>query len=341
MTEIENYQKQAVRELVDVYSLNPVLFKTGAVHKLLCNIQDSQTAAKELAKLLDYQDFEWVDFDKCIGFCEKYDIRPSAYWFLDKKPQVPETLKEFLETLTIPEIKKLAKQKSIAKLPSRKAEIIEKICAEADLQDFKTDINAVLEEREEKYRQARFIAKCETLVHDITARASSNGLIERNDKSSLSFNYSIYIQNEDEREMAYLMMGGYHTAEDGQGGLKSLPPFFPGDSAWVSSEWDRSKKLKIASPVAPAISVEPTMYKVEPKKQTPIRQPLKSLHKTVETNVRVPAFPYIKWVGIGFFVWVFFAVFREATISNQIRFGLFALIFIAPFLVWWISRNKR
>ncbi|MCS4534265.1 hypothetical protein [Neisseria montereyensis] len=290
---------------------------------------------------MDYQDFEWVDFDKCIGFCEKYDIRPSAYWFLDKKPKAAETLKEFLETLTIPEIKKMAKQKSIAKLPTRKAEIIEKICAEADLQDFKTDINAVLEEREEKYRQARFIAKCETLVHDIAARASSNGLIERNDKRSLSFNYSIYIQNEDEREMAYLMMGGYHTAEDGKGGLKSLPPFFPGDSAWVSAEWDRSKKLEITSPITPTIPVEPTAHKGKLKAQILADQPLESPHKVAKTNMKMSALPYLKWAGIGFVTWVLFAVLKEASISNQIRVAFFAIIFLAPFVVLWIFLNKR
>ncbi len=42
----DNCRRQAVSELVDEYSLNPVLFKTGAVHQLLCNIEDSYSAAK-------------------------------------------------------------------------------------------------------------------------------------------------------------------------------------------------------------------------------------------------------------------------------------------------------
>jgi len=238
----DNYRRQAVNELIDEYSLNPVLFKTGAIHQLLCKIEDSSSAAKELARLLDGRDFEWVDFDKCIAFCEKYDIQPSAYWFLDKKPQEPETLKDFLETLTIPEIKRLAKQKGIAKLPARKAEIIEKVCAEADLQNFEADVEAALQEREEAYHAAEFRAKCEALVRDVLARASNIRQTKQSAASGLVFRYSISEQSKDDREMAYLMMGGYHTAEDGQGGLKSLPPFFPGDSAWVSADWDRSKK---------------------------------------------------------------------------------------------------
>ena len=330
-----DYYRQAVNELVDEYSLNPVLFKTGLVHKLLCNIQDSYSAAKELAQLLNYQDFEWVDFDKCVAFCEKYDIQPSAYWFLDKKPQEPETLKDFLETLTIPEIKRLAKQKGIAKLPSRKAEIIEKVCAEADLQDFEADVEAALQEREEAYRAAEFRAKCEALVHDVYARANNIRQIQQDAASELVFRYGIFEQSKDDREMAYLMMGGYHTAEDGQGGLKSLPPFFPGDSALIDSDWDRSKKYKTV------FSAEPAAYAVQPKQQPAARPSVGMVQKAAEIKRKILAFPYIKQIAVGFAVLILLAVFKSLSTADRFRFVFFAIMLLLPLLVWWIWRGIR
>lgn len=335
MIDEADYYRQAVNELVDEYSLNPVLFKTGLVHKLLCNIQDSYSAAKELARLLDGRDFEWVDFDKCVAFCEKYDIRPSAYWFLDKKPQEPETLKEFLETLTVPEIKRLAKQKDIAKLPARKAEIIEKVCIEADLQDFAADMEAALQEREEAYRAAEFRAKCEALVHDVYARANNIRQIQQDAASELVFRYGIFEQSKDDREMAYLMMGGYHTAEDGQGGLKSLPPFFPGDSALIDSDWDRSKKYKTV------FSAEPAAYAVQPQQQPAARPSVGMVQKAAEIKRKILAFPYIKQIAIGFSVLILLAVFKSLSTADRFRFVFFAIMLLLPLLVWWIWRGIR
>lgn len=331
----DNYRRQAVNELIDEYSLNPVLFKTGAIHQLLCKIEDSSSAAKELARLLDGRDFEWVDFDKCIAFCEKYDIQPSAYWFLDKKPQEPETLKDFLETLTIPEIKRLAKQKGIAKLPARKAEIIEKVCAEADLQNFEADVEAALQEREEAYHAAEFRAKCEALVRDVLARASNIRQTKQSAASGLVFRYSISEQSKDDREMAYLMMGGYHTAEDGQGGLKSLPPFFPGDSAWVSADWDRSKKYKTG------FSADPAAYAAQPERQPAASRPVGMVQKAAAEEEHTSFFTYIKLIVIGFFAYMLFAIFKEASTAERIRFVFFAIVFAIPFLVWRLLRNRN
>jgi hypothetical protein len=331
----DNYRRQAVNELIDEYSLNPVLFKTGAIHQLLCNIEDSSSAAKELARLLDGRDFEWVDFDKCIAFCEKYDIQPSAYWFLDKKPQEPETLKDFLETLTIPEIKRLAKQKGIAKLPARKAEIIEKVCAEADLQDFEADVEAALQEREEAYRAAEFRAKCEALVRDVLARASSIRQTKQSAASGLVFRYSISEQSKDDREMAYLMMGGYHTVEDGQGGLKSLPPFFPGDSAWVSADWDRSIKYKTD------FFADPAAYAAQPEKQPAPRQSVGMMRKAADIKRKILAFPHIKWVGIGFSALILLVIFMGMSAPDWIRFVFFAIMLLIPLLAGWIWRSIR
>jgi hypothetical protein len=331
----DNCRRQAVSELVDEYSLNPVLFKTGAIHQLLCNIEDSYSAAKGLAQLLDYRDFEWGDFDKCVAFCEKYDIRPSAYWFLDKKPQEPETLKEFLETLTVPEIKRLAKQKGIAKLPARKAEIIEKVCAEADLQDFEADVEAALQEREEAYHAAEFRAKCEALVRDVLARASSIRQTKQSAASGLVFRYSISEQSKDDREMAYLMMGGYHTAEDGQGGLKSLPPFFPGDSAWVSADWDRSIKYKTD------FFADPAAYAAQPQKHPAASRPVGIVQKAAEIKRKILAFPYIKQIAIGFSVLILLAVFKSLSTADRFRFVFFAIMLLLPLLVWWIWRGIR
>ena len=330
----DNCRRQAVSELVDEYSLNPVLFKTGAVHQLLCNIEDSYSAAKGLAQLLDGRDFEWVDFDKCVAFCEKYDIRPSAYWFLDKKPQEPETLKDFLETLTVPEIKRLAKQKGIAKLPARKAEIIEKVCAEADLQDFEADMEAALQERGETYRAAEFMAKCEALVRDVCRRANSIRQIQQDAASGLVFRYSIFEQSENDREMAYLMMGGYHTAEDGQGGLKSLPPFFPGDSAWVSADWDRSRSRETG------FSADPAAYAAQPQKHPAASRPVGMVQKAAEIKRKILAFPYIKQIAIGFSVLILLAVFKSLS-TDRFRFVFFAIMLLLPLLVWWIWRGIR
>lgn len=331
----DNCRRQAVSELVDEYSLNPVLFKTGAVYQLLCNIEDSYSAAKGLAQLLDGRDFEWVDFDKCVAFCEKYDIRPSAYWFLDKKPQEPETLKDFLETLTVPEIKRLAKQKGIAKLPARKAEIIEKVCAEADLQDFEADMEAALQERGETYRAAEFMAKCEALVRDVCRRANSIRQIQQDAASGLVFRYSIFEQSENDREMAYLMMGGYHTAEDGQGGLKSLPPFFPGDSAWVSADWDRSRSRETG------FSADPAAYAAQPQKHPAASRPVGMVQKAAEIKRKILAFPYIKQIAIGFSVLILLAVFKSLSTADRFRFVFFAIMLLLPLLVWWIWRGIR
>lgn len=334
MYQVNENQKNAVDQLVEAYSLNPVLFKTGAVHRLLCNLEDSHTAAKELAQLLNYQDFEWVDFDKCAGFCEKYNISPSAYWFLDKKPEQPETLAAFLKTLTVQEIKQLAKNKGIDKLPARKAEIIKKICAQTDLQDFKTDINDVLAEREEQYRQARFLAKCEALISDVYSRASAIGQMQRNASRPLAWKYSIFSPDEsnDEREMAYLMMGGYHLAEDGQGGLKSLPPFFPGDSSWISAELDRSKRREI---VLPEVATARPSQKTERKPEPISRKPAAVKSKT-------SSWLYIKLILSGFFLFSIFRPERDASGESVLAHFIFSMVF--PFAVYFgvrFYRNKR
>ena len=273
----DNCRRQAVSELVDEYSLNPVLFKTGAVHQLLCNIEDSYSAAKGLAQLLDGRDFEWVDFDKCVAFCEKYDIRPSAYWFLDKK----------------------------------------------------------LQERGETYRAAEFMAKCEALVRDVCRRANSIRQIQQDAASGLVFRYSIFEQSENDREMAYLMMGGYHTAEDGQGGLKSLPPFFPGDSAWVSADWDRSRSRETG------FSADPAAYAAQPQKHPAASRPVGMVQKAAEIKRKILAFPYIKQIAIGFSVLILLAVFKSLSTADRFRFVFFAIMLLLPLLVWWIWRGIR
>ena len=318
MSEINEYQRMALDELVDEYSLNPALFKTGAVHRLLCSLQDSRSAGKELAVLLGYQDFEWVDFDRCASFCEKYQLSPSAYWFLDKKPQQPETLSDFLAMLTVPEIKKLAKEKGVSGLPDRKAEIIEKVCSVADLPDFKQEVNEVLKQREEQYIEKRFLAKCDALLSDVYSRANSIKQTDRDSATNLAWKYRICEQGEDEREIAYLMMGGYNLAEDGSGGLTMLPPFFPGDTAWISPELNREKQ----------------------RQAIPKPNPIKPAKEAIKPEKRTPIYVYVKWFVGVILALIVFGVLKNATAASLIRMAFFIMFALAAFFIFRIFRNR-
>ncbi len=330
MIEINEYQRMALDELIDEYSLNPALFKTGAVHRLLCSLQDSRSAGKELAALLGYQDFEWVDFDRCASFCEKYQLSPSAYWFLDKKPQQPETLSDFLAMLTVPEIKKLAKEKGISGLSARKAEIIEKVCAVADLPDFKQEVNEVLKQREEQYREDLVVAKCEALAQDIYNRASSIEQIERDKERNLAWRYSIYCQHESEKEMAYLMMGGYHLAEDGDGGLKRLPPFFPGDTSWVSKDLDREKRREIIAERIKSMNEQPAK----------VAKPIKPAKEVIKPEKRTPIYVYVKWFVGVLLALIVLGILKNATAASLIRMAFFIMFTLAAFFIFKIFRNR-
>ena len=219
-----------------------------------------------------------------------------------------------------------------------KKTLLEKICFEMGLPPARTAagcLDLICEQLAASQRPLILDEADYLVIRDVLARASSIRQTKQSAASGLVFRYSISEQSKDDREMAYLMMGGYHTAEDGQGGLKSLPPFFPGDSAWVSADWDRSIKYKTD------FFADPAAYAAQSEKQPATSRPVGIVQKAAGIERKILAFPYIKQIAIGFSVLILLAVFKSLSTADRFRFVFFAIMLLLPLLVWWIWRGIR
>lgn len=279
-----------------------------------------------IEKELNNQDFEWQYFNDCVKICRENKIIPTNYHFLLKYPEVPKNVPDFLNQLTIPEIKQIAKSKGITGLPTRKAEIIEKMVKNLKPIDFKDDVKNFLQKEMANYKQKLIREKSKLLIDSINTRYYA---LSHKDRMGLNVYVSKYYIPEltysDEPDDWILMekcIAAYPKPDPQTGMYHQLPPYFLGDTAYIEYRHDAQREQQAERIIRQQQRIEQ-------------RQKEKAILK--EQQNKMGCLDYVL-LCIAIF-WLAGAVIVLQTTHGMERlYGI--TFFAAPFIVYWFWRSR-
>ena len=212
-----------IRSIVVEHSGNPNAGK-NALRELLCDLG-----------------FEWPEFDQCIQYCLGTGKTGWFYGFTESCPKKPENLRDLFQLMIYQDIRGVAKQLGLTKLPRKKADLIELVLQATTWENCVELSKDEYEKAWEKYRQREFAYKCEALLLSVSVReAALRNLDYYRQSAENGFNKPRLIlqfdEHPDSSKLAELFMEGGYKAIDRRKlrELKRLPPFFPADRSWLN-----------------------------------------------------------------------------------------------------------
>lgn len=252
MQDRPNYFLIAIKEILQEFKVNPALQLDSKLALAFKITDDGHQPIKQLMTDLNFQDFEWQYFDECTKFCLENNIVPQGYDFLTKYPKFPNNTTEFLNHFTINQLRELAKLKNINRLPTRKDDIIAHIATQAQLSDFKNEIKELLKRQLTAYKQAVLKAKCQFLISAVFTRAHALRDMKELVYQQKVFYYDaklhgLQLLDDDDWALARHLIGEYPQPNNQTGRINtnSLPPYFLGDTVYLSCSIDRDKSKQV------------------------------------------------------------------------------------------------
>lgn len=322
----QDYLSLAIQQILWEFKLNPNL---GLEQKIqdafrLLDWQDRYAILEYLMNELSNQDFEWQYFNDCMKFCRENKIIPSNFHFLSEYPQIPKNTIDFLEQLTVLEIKQIAKNKGIKGLPTRKAEIIEKIAQQYKLTDLKEEVKDLLRRQMIVYKQTLFKEKCWLIILGIYQRHHA---LKRNEKK---FNLKIFqpqITHSDDHDTMLFMqycIVSYPKPDPTTGLFSQLPPYFLGDMSYISYEYKRRNTTNsIPNPS------QDNILKQQYSKQN---------HAPITTTQQSSWFEWCLWFISLLWLGLCYLMF-----TNTFGFKKLVAIVVAilPFALYWFWKSRK
>lgn len=322
----QDYLSLAIQQILWEFKLNPDLGleqKIQDAFRLLDN-QDRYVILEYLMSELNNQDFEWQYFNDCVKFCMENKIVPSNFHFLSEYPQIPKNTTEFLEQLTVLEIKQIAKNKGIKGLPTRKTEIIEKIAQQYKLSDLQEEVKDLLHKQMIMYKQVFFKEKCRLIILGIYKRY--HALKDNENRANLRIFQPQITHNDDHDTMVFMhnCIMAYPKPNPTTGLFTQLPPYFLGDTARIYYKYQRKNKAEqVQNNIAKQQYLERNRVLIQADSQS---------NSSSTWYERILWFVSLLWLGLCYLMF---------TNSFGVKKWLAIGIAIFPFLFTWFWQARK
>lgn len=318
----QDYLSLAIKQILWEFKLNPDLGLEQIIQNAfqLLGDQDRYALTEYVMNELNNQDFEWIYFNDCVKFCRENKIIPSNFYFLSEYPQVPKNVTDFLEQLTVIEIKQIAKNRNIKGLPTRKAEIIEKIVQQCTLSDLKNEIKDLLNRQILNYKQRLFKEKCRFLIDGVCSRYSA---LVRNKKINLKIFKPIITHNNNNDTMQLLQhcIVAYPEPSTTTDSFQ-LPPYFLGDTSYIRYEYKRKNQ------------VNHQHHNIIDQQYSESRHAVTQRHARIQSTwmERLLWFISLLWLGMCYLMF-----------TSTLGLGKLVVIIVAilPFVLYWFLQSRK
>lgn len=243
----QDYLSLAIQQILWEFKLNPDLDLENKLQQAFefYDNENRKMVVKHFMQQLDYQDFEWQYFNECVKFCRDHNIIPYDFHFLFEYPKAPKNVVEFLEQLTVSEMKQIAKNKGVKGLPTRKAEMISAISQQLKAIDLQDDAKKFMRNKMIDYNKKLFQEKCNLLVFGIFQRYTA---LQKNEKKIdlRIFEAQLGCIAHDRQDDTAIFMKHcivkYPQPDPQTGRFLQLPPYFLGDPTFLYYKYKRREK---------------------------------------------------------------------------------------------------
>lgn len=181
--------------------------------------------------------FRWPLYERCVELCEQNQIYPSAFAYLKKKPQKPDSIESALPFFTVDVLKSILAKYKLKRAGKRK-ELEDVIKANLIFDDVKEISRIRFSESYVEWQWKTNRDKFFELRQMIILRAYFLRRLAQNKTdnilSTLGYKLSLTFIFEPNQKLAQLLDGAGYSTVIKNGHIQKLLPLFPSDSAHLS-----------------------------------------------------------------------------------------------------------